>query len=124
MVFLIKNIIFTKLKTFITIFILVFGLNFTSFAQETVSNRLAAEKIVKFYPNPATTVVNFEFNQGYDKSFTLQLYNFIGKKVFEITPASNRYTLSLNGYFRGVYIYQLRNKFGKIVDSGKIQVVR
>lgn len=80
--------------------------------------------IVKFYPNPATVAVNFEFLKGFDKTFTLQIYNFMGKKVYEVVPGTASYYLSLDGFNRGLYVFQLRNKYGSIVDSGKFQVVK
>jgi hypothetical protein len=48
----------------------------------------------------------------------------MGKKVYELTPASQRISLSLNTFYRGVYIFQLRDKFGKLIDSGRFQVVK
>jgi hypothetical protein len=48
----------------------------------------------------------------------------MGKKVYEITPASQRISLSLNSFFRGVYIFQLRDQAGKLIDSGRFQVVK
>ena len=34
-------------------------------------------RIVKFYPNPATSIITFDFQQGYDKSYNLQIFNYI-----------------------------------------------
>lgn len=48
----------------------------------------------------------------------------MGKKVLEMNPSSLHLNLSLDGYYRGVYIFQLRDKSGKIVDSGKFQVIK
>jgi hypothetical protein len=117
---------FTKLKKIIIISIVLFGLIFTSFAQ----NKIAASygdpsaKLIKYYPNPATTAINFEFIRGYDKSFSLQLFNFMGKKVLEINTLSQLTNLSLNNFYRGVYIFRLSDKNGNVIDSGKFQVVR
>jgi hypothetical protein len=82
----------------------------------------SAPKIVKFYPNPATSIITFDFQQGYDKSYNLQIYNFIGKKVQEITNITPKTTVNLNDFYRGIYIFQLKDKTGKVVDSGKFQV--
>lgn len=112
------------LKKIITILIVLFGLSFTSFAQLKSIDGDAAVKIVKFYPNPATTAINFELPVGYEKSYSIQLFNFMGKKVSEINVGTLRVSFSLDGFYRGVYIYQLRDKYGKVVDSGKFQVVR
>ncbi len=124
MAFLNYFITFTLLKKLITILILSFGITFTSFAQnKTASSEDATAKVIKFYPNPAASNINFELKEGYDKSYSLQIFNFMGKKVYESFPAGQRINLSLNGFYRGVYIFQLRDKSGKIIDSGKFQVV-
>ena len=88
----------------------------TSSAQE------ATTKIIKFYPNPATSIINFDFQKGYDKSYNFQIFNFLGKKVFEINNVTPRTIVNLTDFYRGVYIFQLKDKSGKMVDSGKFQV--
>ena len=117
---------FTKLKQLIIISIVLFGLTFTSFAQNKIAapNGDPSAKLIKYYPNPATTVINFEFIRGYDKSFSLQLFNFMGKKVLEVNTLSQLTNLSLNNFYRGVYIFRLNDKNGNVIDSGKFQVVR
>jgi Secretion system C-terminal sorting domain len=117
--------IFTTLKKLVTILVVLFGISFTSFAQLKPNTEAdPAVKIVKFYPNPATIAINFELPRGYGKSYTLQIYNFMGRKVSETNAAAQRVTFSLDGFYRGVYIFQLRDQYGKIVDSGKFQVAK
>lgn len=113
------------MKKIIYILILLIGINFTSFAQ----NRNPAQgepiaKLIKPYPIPATTVINFDFQYGYDKSFSLQIYNFMGKQILEIKKMLPRINVPLDDFYRGIYVYQLRDKEGKIIDSGKFQVVK
>ena len=48
----------------------------------------------------------------------------MGKKVYELIPTTQRINVSLSNFYRGVYIYQLRDKAGKIIDSGRFQVVK
>jgi hypothetical protein len=48
----------------------------------------------------------------------------MGKKVFEINNPSQLTNLSLSGFYRGVYIFRLSDKDGKVLDSGKFQVVK
>lgn len=113
------------MKKIIYILILLIGINFTSFAQtRNLAQGEPIAKLLKPYPIPATTAINFEFLYGYDKSFTLQIYNFMGKNVNEITKMSPRITMPLDDFYRGIYVYQLRDKEGKIIDSGKFQVVK
>ena len=78
--------------------------------------------IVRFYPNPATTIITFDFQKNLDKGYSIHLYNFLGKKVYEASNLSQRTTINLSDYIRGVYIYQLFDRTGKLVESGKFQV--
>ncbi len=113
------------MKRIITISIVLFGLTFTSLAQNKPASGLdPAVKFLKVYPIPATTVVSFEFERGYDKSYSFQVYNFMGKKIEEIKAPNQLIILSLNEYYRGVYIYQLRDRNGKMIESGRFQVVK
>ena len=82
----------------------------------------SAPTVVKFYPNPATSVITFDFQSGYDKNYNLQIFNFIGRKVQEINNITPKTTVNLNDFYRGIYIFQLKDKNGKVVDSGKFQV--
>lgn len=78
---------------------------------------------VRFYPNPATSFITFEdFSKKYDKNYTIQLFNFLGKKVYEFSLADQKNIVNLSDFFRGIYIFQLRDPSGKIVESGKFQV--
>ena len=78
---------------------------------------------VHYYPNPATSIITFEdFSKKYDKNYTIQLFNFLGKKVYEFNLADQKNVINLSDFFRGIYIYQLRDPNGKIVESGKFQV--
>lgn len=118
-------IIFTVLSKKLYILILLFGLTFTTFAQ----NKIQAQpepiaKLVKPYPIPATSSINFDFLYGYEKTFSIQIYNFMGKKIVEITKIQPHVNLPLDDFYRGIYVYQLRDKEGKIIESGKFQVVK
>lgn len=109
------------------IFLLGFVLHFSGYSQEKFAVVPASAKdftikLIKFYPNPATTVINFEFQKGYDRSYNFQIYNFLGKKVLELNNVSVNNQVNLNDFNRGVYIFQLRDKTGRIIESGKFQV--
>lgn len=82
----------------------------------------ATQRIMKFYPNPATTFIKAEFQKNFNSGYTLQIINFIGKQVYEAKNVNSSTTLDLSTYTRGVYIYQLKDPSGKVVESGKFQV--
>ena len=113
------------MKRIFYISLLIAGFHFSSAAQ--VKSTFISDdgvKTVKFYPNPAASFINFEFKKDYDKSFTLLIYNFIGKKMTELKPTEQKITVPLTEFYRGVYIFQVRDVQGNIVESGKFQVVK
>jgi len=116
-----------KLKRLVYILIFTIGLSFTSFAQNRSIDTDPVnmqQKMIKTYPNPASVVINFSFQHSYDKSYTIEIYNFIGKKVQEFKTPPSQLKVNLDNFYRGVYIYQLRDKFGSIIESGKFQVIK
>ena len=118
-------ITFTLLKKLFTILSFLIGACFTCFAQNKPANAGdAAAKMIKFFPNPASSNINFELQRGYDQSYKLLLFNFMGKEMEELTPSAQVINLSLNNFYRGIYIFQLRDKTGKIIESGRFQVVK
>ncbi|MGZ5245740.1 MAG: T9SS type A sorting domain-containing protein [Flavitalea sp.] len=102
-------------------FLLIVSLKASS-QNSNVPGRENSARIIRFYPNPAVSQINFDFIKGYDKNYTFQIYSFLGKKVLDLSNVSPKTTVNLTDYFRGVYIFQLRDKNGKIVESGKFQV--
>jgi hypothetical protein len=117
---------FTILKYIVYIFILIIGLNFTSLAQNKVSTPPGdgQAKMIKLYPIPATSVINFDFVSGYDKSLSFQVYNFTAKMVYELKSPSQKITLSLNDFSRGFYYYQLRDASGRVIETARFLVVK
>lgn len=113
------------MKRFFYISLFIAGFHFSSSAQ-LKSTFISDDGVqtVKFYPNPAASFINFEFKKDYDKSYTLLIYNFIGKKMIEMKPSEQKITVPLTDFYRGVYIFQVRDAQGNIVESGKFQVVK
>jgi len=90
--------------------------------QSRVPSPDAAGPIVRFYPNPATSFITFDLQKSSDENYDIQVFNFLGKMVYEQKNIAPKTTINLNEYNRGVYIYQLRDREGRIVKSGKFQV--
>ena len=82
-------------------------------------------KVQRYYPNPATQYIQFEFDKTVDRSFTLEIYSFIGKKMSSSVINDTRMTIYFDdSYYRGLYIFQLRDRTSRIVESGKFQIIR
>ena len=73
---------------------------------------------VRFYPNPATSFITFEdFSKKYDKNYTIQLFNFLGKKVYEFNLGDQKNIVNLSDFFRGIYIFQLETQRAKLLKA-------
>jgi len=112
-----------SMRNFTLIFIvaLIFSLNGNAQTNSAATVQNAA-RIVKFFPNPATTYINFEFRNLLEKNHTLQIYNFLGKKILDVQELTPRTHVNLTNYTRGVYIFQVKDKTGKVVESGKFHI--
>ncbi len=94
----------------------------------TVNNSgFVQPKILKCYPNPAISFVNFELNNNnsISKNYTLEVFSFTGKKMYSTAISNEKITLTLsNDFYRGIYVYQVRDKSGRILETGKFQVTK
>jgi hypothetical protein len=88
----------------------------------SVPASVAVDRIIKLYPNPATTYITFDLQKGYEKGYSIQVYSFLGKKMYEGQNIPAIVTLDLAEFNRGLYMYHLIDASGKVIESGKFQV--
>jgi hypothetical protein len=80
-------------------------------------------KVLRFFPNPATTVINFEFDKSVESTSVIAIYSFYGKKMGEQRLSNKKVSFILDeNYTRGLYVFQLRDQAGRLIESGKFQV--
>jgi Secretion system C-terminal sorting domain len=112
---------FVSLKHFLSILSFVLLISIQSQAQTPGDG---TDRIVKMYPNPATSFITFDLQKDTDNGLSIQLYSLIGKKMFETQKLKGKVTVDLKDFNRGLYIYHLVDRSGKIVESGKFNVSR
>lgn len=115
------------MKKFLLIVSLFIATHYTSQAQQAKPGATSGVQtsIVRFYPNPATTVINFDFQKAYEQGYSIQIFNAIlGRKMFDQVNIPEKTNIDLSNFPRGMYIYQLRDKSGRMVESGKFQVAK
>jgi hypothetical protein len=116
------NCKFVSLKRILPILSIILLTAIHSQGQSRTLPQDAADRVVKFYPNPATSFVTFDLQKRNEKGYDIQVFNFLGQVVYEQKNIPSRTIINLSDYNRGVYIYQLREREGKIIESGKFQV--
>lgn len=79
-------------------------------------------KVVNIYPNPARSFVRIQYRYATPPPSTLIIFNFAGKKQFEMNQPGNNVYIDLAEFRRGIYVFQFRDRNGQIIDSGKFQV--
>jgi hypothetical protein len=114
------------LKKFLLIASLVFFISVQSDAQQTRFNSGTAVQAsyVRLYPNPATTVINFDFQRNYEKGYSVQIFNLLGKVMYEQQNLPERSSINLSQFSRGVYIYYLRDRNNQVIETNKFQVAK
>jgi len=112
------------LKRILLILSFIALISVSALAQSSRSSADPGNPLLRFYPNPATSFVTFDFQKNYERGFALQVYNFLGKVVYENKNMAEKTTINLSDYNRGIYIYQLRDASGRMIESGKFQVAK
>lgn len=74
------------------------------------------------YPNPARSFIQIQFQPAVPPPASLVVYNFLGKKQFEINQPGSNVFINLADFNRGIYIFQFRDRNGRILETGKFQV--
>ena len=106
---------------YILSFVLVAVISSNGQANRSIPNS-PGERIVKTYPVPAISYITIEPVKTTNTSYVLVIYNFLGRKMFEKQNFSQKTTIMLDEFTRGVYIYHLSDLSGRLVESGKFQV--
>jgi uncharacterized SAM-binding protein YcdF (DUF218 family) len=116
-----------KLKKLIFILSFIVGISFSSIGQTTLEPNNGTEQIkyLNTYPNPANAIVNFKFQKGNSRAYSIQILNSIGKRMYEAKSLPGFFSIDLKAerFYRGIYIYQLVDRNGIVIESGKILVV-
>jgi hypothetical protein len=79
-------------------------------------------RISRCYPNPASSQIQFEIRRPSGTSLRLCVYNFLGRKVADLSKVGTSVRLDLVTFTRGIYIYQLLDMQGRVLESGKFRV--
>ena len=101
-----------------TILLLLFGLSFTAFAQlKSASDEPA--KIVKFYPNPATSIVTITKASIPLTNTHVQIISSNGSVVLQARTG----TINVGHLAAGVYTVRITTNDGK-TETGKLVIKR
>ena len=105
-------------------FLLLTAVNVKAQNASSIPSQDPEVKRVKFYPNPATSLITFEFQKQSSESFSFVVFNFLGKEVHKEANVTPKTIINLNDFPRGIYIFQLKEQNGRIVESGRFQVTK
>jgi hypothetical protein len=81
-------------------------------------------RISRCYPNPDSSQIQFDIRKPSGTVLRLCVYNFLGRKVADVSRVGPSLRLDLAGFTRGIYIFQLIDAQGRVMESGKFQVER
>lgn len=87
-----------------------------------IKMQLFEEDVLEVYPNPAQNVVYL--NTNVRQPLTWQLYSMNGTKALMTETVAGKTEVNVSALATGVYIYQVKNSEGVIVQTGKLNVAR
>jgi hypothetical protein len=61
-----------------------------------------------------------DYKLGMQRELTLKVYDMSGREVLERKQLKSGDQVNMSGLIRGIYHYQLLDKVGKLISSGKI----
>ncbi len=93
-------------------------------SSRTIPATETPDRIIRLYPNPATSYITFDLQKNFQKGMSVQIYSFLGKKMHEIPNAPQKTIVDLTDFYRGLYMYHLIDATGKVIESGKFQVTK
>lgn len=110
------------MKRFLLLASFLLYITLPSIAQNNGGDQGGAGSLLHVFPNPATSYITFNLDKGSGKSYSIEIYSFLGRKMFEQKNISDHTSVNLSDFQRGVYVYQLHDYTGRIVETGKFQV--
>jgi C1A family cysteine protease len=82
-------------------------------------NTPTASASLKVYPNPNNGMFLID---GLENENTIEIFDVIGKLVFQSTTANTSLSVDLSGKEKGVYFYRIQGKVNKDIHTGKVVV--
>jgi hypothetical protein len=79
---------------------------------------------VKVFPNPTNTVVNIAIENVTLTNAHLVIFDITGKKIIEQNITKSVNTINVADFNNGVFVYTITDANGKILKSGKFDVVK
>ncbi len=80
-------------------------------------NNISEKTTFKIYPNPVQDKLNI-FTNGSKETF-IKIYNNTGETIKEIPINKDFTTVTLSDLSSGLYFYQISDRSGKVLDTGK-----
>jgi len=98
------------------------GGNFTANCGNTtgINDQIQQNSEVVLYPNPATSVVTFEFT-GFPESRSIIIYDQIGREVWRRETTENLVSFIVNEFSAGMYFYRIEQT-EQVVATGKLLI--
>ncbi len=113
------------MRRLLLLIILTFSLTvFTDAQSSRLPGPETASPVLRFYPNPATTFITFDFQSSYVKGCSIAIYNFMGQEVYTAKNVASKTTVNLNtdNFKRGLHFYRLYDASGKLLETNRFQV--
>lgn len=71
-------------------------------------------------PNPVIDKVEFLYKNNTLNAHRIQIINFQGKIMYEVSDSDDRFSVNFISYPSGLYFYRIYNKDNQVVSTGRV----
>lgn len=87
-----------------------------------IKMQLFEEPVVEVYPNPAKNIVYI--NNLKAETVNMELYSIAGAKVMQTNVGKGKTEADISSVAGGTYFFQVKNKAGDIIQTGRLNVAK
>lgn len=85
-------------------------------------NEISSSSNLSVFPNPAQDVITFDMHGS--KANYITIYDITGRVINTYSVSSDRETINVSAYSKGMYTYSLLDKKNNVLNRGKFSVIK
>jgi hypothetical protein len=91
-------------------------------AAPTGINEVSFNSHISTFPNPCTSQINFILTDNNTQAKNVTVYDVTGRELAKIEMKNNNTILNTTTYSSGMYLYNITDNNGNVIDHGKFMV--
>jgi hypothetical protein len=78
----------------------------------SIPNNIGLNSGISVFPNPCSNMLTVTLNQQITKPVTIQIFNVLGKEIFQTLTTNTENTFNISDLSNGIYLVKIENESG------------